>query len=65
MDGNQKLSVPFKLMKKTHSYIEELKTGSYENAKKLLGCINVIEQIRSEGTNYKKQIQSKIKLNSK
>ena len=65
LDGNQKLCVPFRLMKKTHAYIEELKTGNFDNAIKLMGCINVIEQIRSEETNYKKQIQSKIKRDSK
>ena len=57
----KKIRVPFKLMKKTHEYIEEVKCGNYINGKKLIGCINTTEQIRRVNSNYKHLIQSKLK----
>lgn len=65
LDKKQQACAPFKLMKKTHEYIEEINNGNYENSNKLLGCINTTEQIRNSKTKYKKLLQSKINNENK
>lgn len=64
LDEEQNPCTPFRLMKKTHEYIEEINNGNYENSKKLIGCISTSEQIRNSKTKYKKLLQTKIKNQS-